>query len=93
MGCSCSDSVLRRVEPERRVTVLIERVLDGIGPHGGVSERFLRPENLLTSVAASLQMERSAGRRRCDGRNRQAPSVDECKEDGEAESGRASGAF
>ena len=40
--------VLRRVleAEERRVAVLIEGVLDRVGPDGGIGERFLRPEDL-----------------------------------------------
>ncbi len=40
--------VLRRMrEPEeRRVPVLVERVLDRVGPDGGIRECFLRPQNL-----------------------------------------------
>ena len=40
--------VLRRMrEPEeRRVPVLVERILDRVGPDGGIRECFLRPQNL-----------------------------------------------
>ena len=53
--------VLRRVlEPEeRRVAVLVERVLDRVGPDSGVGERFLRPQDLpdLGQRARALQMQ------------------------------------
>ena len=52
--------VLSRVlEPEeRRVAVLVKRVLDCVGPNSGIGERFLRPENLPDFVqrARALQM-------------------------------------
>ena len=53
--------VLRRMrEPEeRRVPVLVERVLDRVGPDGGVGERFLRPQDLpdLGQRPRALQMQ------------------------------------
>ena len=53
--------ILRRVlEPEeRRVAILVERILDGVGPDARVGERLLRPKDLphLGQRPRALQMQ------------------------------------
>ena len=48
-----------RQPEERRVAVLVERVLDRVGPDGGIRERFLGTQNLadLRERAGVLQVE------------------------------------
>ncbi len=48
-----------RQPEERRVAVLVERVLDRVGPDGGICERFLRTQNFadLRERAGVLQVD------------------------------------
>ena len=48
-----------RQPEERRVAVLVERVLDRVGPDGGIRERFLGTQNLadLRQRAGVLQVD------------------------------------